>query len=610
MLKRIGRLSLRAAHNPRRAAEALLWWLLGRKKRARQLFLPYQTKLDRRHYAIWIKKYDILNNSDRNAMRRTLTDWPSPPLISIIMPVHDPPLKFLREAVDSVRGQIYLNWELCIADDASTKPEIITFLEQLAREDSRVKVLFRSENGHISRATNSALELASGEFVAMMDHDDRMAENALFEIAKLLQLNPKAEIIYSDEDQIDENGQRFRPHFKTDWNKELFLSINYINHLAVLRTSLVRLVGGYRSGLEGSQDHDLILRLLKHTQEQRIHHIPKVLYHWRNFETHGSMSMCHPHVAVAARQRALAEYLHDAEPSAEVAPGPGGFNRVIRPLPEPPPMVTLIVPTRDQLNLLRTCVSGLLEGTDYPNLEVIIVDNDSKEPRTLAYLESLSDDTRVRIVECPGPFNFSAINNHAVSLSRGEYIGLINNDVEVIDAGWLREMVSHAMLPEVGAVGCRLLYSDGRIQHAGVILGIGGVADHSHKFFDCAASGYFYRPQLQQYVSAVTAACLVVSKKKFNAIGGLNDKDLTIAFNDVDFCLRLNDAGWKNIYTPYATLYHHESMSRGRDARGVKAVRHAEEIKYMITRWGERLQNDPYYNPNLSLGGESFTLRE
>jgi len=610
MLKQIGKLSFSATHNPRRAVEALLAWLQGRNKQARQLFLPYRTKLDRRHYAAWIEKHDILDDGDRLAMRRTLLDWPSSTLISIIMPIRDSQLNLLRESVDSVRGQIYQDWELCIAGDASTKPEIITFLDQITQEDSRIKTLFHSENGHNSRAFNSTLELVSGEFVAMMGHHDRVAENGLYEIAKLLQLNPNADIIYTDEDQIDDDGQRFNPHFKTDWNKELFLSFNYINHLTALRTSLVRLVGGHRSGLEGSQDHDLILRLLKHTQEQRIHHIPKILYHWQNAEAHGSMSLCHPGISGADSQRVLTDYLHDSEPCAEVVPGPGGLNRIIRPLPEPPPMVTLIVPTRDQPDLLKTCVSGLLEGTDYPDLEVIIVDNDSKDPRTLAYLKSLSKDSRVRILKYPGPFNFSAINNHAVSLSRGEYIGLINNDIEVIEAGWLREMVSHAMLPEAGAVGCRLLYKDGRIQHAGVILGMGGVADHSHKFFDCAASGYFYRPQLQQYISAVTAACLVVSKEKFNAVSGLNDEDLTIAFNDVDFCMRLIDEGWKNIYTPYATLYHHESMSRGRGTSGAKAERHAKEINYMKTRWGERLQNDPYYNPNLSLGGECFTLRD
>ena len=606
MLKRFGELAVRAMHYPGPASRALFWWLLRRKKRARNIFLPLQAGIDRKQYQVWIDKYDILTDDQRDLMHNKAATWPQKPLVSIILPVFHLPVKLLHETVASVQAQIYGNWELGIVNHASTTPDIKTFLDKITAADSRIKLVSCDTNNGASNALNIAMELASGEFTTLMEHGDRLAEHALHEVARELHHFPGANIIYSDEDRIGTDGQRSTPHFKPDWNQELFLATNYINHLCVFRSSLIRNVEGFRPELEDGQTSDLILRIINHNSESEIRHIPKVLYHARHYEA--QPPSLDP--SVISHRHAVGNYLQITEPDAKIVIGSRNQTRIIRPLPNPPPTVSLIVPTRDQVDLLKACISGLLERTDYTDLEVIIADNDSVKPQTLSYLESLSSDSRVSILKCPGPFNYSTINNQAVAKARGSIIGLINNDIEVINPGWLREMVSHAVRPEVGAVGCKLLYGDGRIQHAGVILGLSGLADHSHKYFDENDDGYFLRPHLQQYVSAVTAACLIVSKQKFQTVGGLDEKNLAVAFNDVDFCLRLTEKGWKNTYTPHATLYHHESMSRGRDRRGEKAERFRREKEFMKNHWAKQLENDPFYNPNLSRDNESFSLKE
>jgi len=391
-------------------------------------------------------------------------------------------------------------------------------------------------------------------------------------------------------------------------NPELFLAQNMVSHLGVYRTELVRAAGGFRLGFEGSQDWDLALRVAELGGPDRIRHIPHILYHWRVYTGSGSFSTDQGGKAAEAGRRAVAEHLARTGQAAQVVPGIAGYNRVRRTLPDPAPRVSLIVPTRDRVELLRNCIDGLLNRTDYPDLEVLIVDNASVQPETMAYFDGLRAEPRVRILRREGPFNFSALNNYAVTQATGSLIGFVNNDIEVIEAGWLAEMVGHAARPGVGAVGAKLLYADGKIQHAGVILGVLGVAGHTHKGFGRHHYGYFSRLRLCQNLSCVTAACMVMPRSVFESVGGFDAVNLAIAFNDVDLCIRIREAGHQVIWTPYAELYHLESASRGSDLTPENRDRFASEGKYMQDRWGDVLRRDPYYNPNLSLDATDFSL--
>jgi GT2 family glycosyltransferase len=561
----------------------------------------------RQDYETWVCCYDTLSEKDRAGIVAHIRRLRDRPLISIAMPVYNTNPIYLRNALDSILAQLYPDWELCIADDASTKPDVRKILIEYANRDKRIKVVFRTTNGHISAASNSALELATGSYIALMDHDDELSPHALYMVAVELDQHPEADIIYSDEDRIDDNGTRSDPHFKPEWNLELFHSYNVINHLGVYRAALVRSVGGFREGFEGSQDYDLALRILDNTREDRICHIPHILYHWRIIAS--TFSTTNLHDAVEAGRRALAEHFERRGESVTLIAGSKPYiTRVIRPLAEPPPLVSLIVPTRDRFELLNTCIEGLLHKTNYPNIELLVVDNESREPATIAYLESLRCDSRVQILHVPGPFNFSALNNMAVGSAAGDVVGFINNDIEVIEPDWLKEMVSHVIQPGVGAVGAKLLYPDGRVQHAGVVVGLGGVAGHSHKYFPGSDFGYFCRLQLTYNVSCVTAACMLMPRKVFQEVHGFDDVNLTIAFNDVDLCLKIRKAGYSIVWTPYAELYHHESASRGSDETPENIERATQEKEHMKQRWGDILLQDPNYSPNLTLDYENYSI--
>lgn len=558
-------------------------------------------------YTEWIRRYDTLTDETRAAMRARIDAFEHNPLISVIMPTYNPKPDWLEQAIESVRNQIYPNWELCIADDASTDKAIRPILERYAKEDARIKVVFREQNGHISAASNSALELAAGEWVALLDHDDLLAEHALFWVADAINQHPEARLIYSDEDKIDEAGRRFDPYFKCDWNEDLFYSHNMFSHLGVYHTRLLREIGGFRIGLEGAQDYDLALRCIERVAPQQIYHIPRVLYHWRvHSESTAQSSDAKPY-AILAGERALNEHFQRLGVNAKALHVGYGY-RVYYALPDNPPMVSLIIPTRNGLHLVRQCVKSIFEKTTYPNYEILIVDNGSDDPAILHYFKELQSEARVRIIRDDRPFNYSALNNAAVKLARGEVVGLLNNDIEVISPDWLSEMVSHAMRPEVGAVGARLWYPNGTLQHGGIVLGLAGVASHSHKHFPREILGYFGRASLIQSFSAVTAACLVIRKSVYKEVGGFNETDLQVAFNDVDFCLRIREAGYRNVWTPYAELYHHESATRGYEDTPEKQARFAKEVQYMKQRWGDLLLNDPAYNPNLTLDHEDFSL--
>lgn len=562
---------------------------------------------DRHDYARWVNYYDTIDDQGRWRMREEIRKWASKPMISIIMPVYNPPIDLLREAVESIRSQLYSNWQLCIADDASTQPAVQEYLKTLSAEDKRIKVIFRSENGHISHASNSALELAKGEFVALMDNDDLLPEHALYWVARTIIENPNVGLIYSDEDKIDTEGKRSSPYFKSDWNEYLFRSQNMICHLGVYRRDLVDKVGQFRPGFEGAQDYDLALRCIEHLDREQIVHIPRVLYHWRIHAGSTAMAGDEKPYAALAGIKALDEHLQRKGDVGKTELLPMGMYRVHYQLPQQLPLVSLIIPTRNAHGLVKQCIDSIKELTTYPNYEIILIDNGSDDVEALQYFSEIAKEDNIRVLRDDGPFNYSALNNGAARIANGALIGLINNDIEIITPDWLDEMVSIALQPDVGAVGARLWYPDDRLQHGGVVVGVGGVAGHSHKYLPKGDYGYFCRAGLIQEFSAVTAACLIIKKTIFDQVNGLDEEHLKIAFNDVDFCLRVHEAGYRNVWTPFAEMYHHESATRGQEDTPEKQQRFMKEITYVQARW-PNIQKDYAYNPNLTLDHEDFGL--
>ena len=562
-------------------------------------------------YAEWIETVERPSLPSETGVQQLLAAIEPKPLFSVIVPTYNTKPEHLHACLESVCRQTYPHWELCIADDASTQPHVKEILRSYEAKDPRIKVCYRAENGHISRASNSALELASGDFVVLLDHDDELAPHALLVVAEALQRKPAARILYSDEDKLDGAGKRVDPHFKSDWNPDLFYAQNYVSHLGVYRRSLLAAIGGFRAGVEGSQDQDLLLRCLPHLKDGEIVHIPRVLYHWRTAAGSTALDSGEKSYTEDAGLRSLRDYFdNNGAPGVQLESGalPNSY-RVRWPVPNPAPLASLIIPTRDRRAITEVAVRSILEKTTYPNFEILIIDNGSVEPETLQFFEDIQrEDARVRVLRYDAPFNFSAINNFGERHARGEILGLVNNDVEVINPEWLTEMVSHACRPEIGCVGAKLYYSNDTLQHAGVILGLGGVAGHSHKYAPRHSMGYYGRLQLVQSLSAVTAACLIVRREVYREVGGLDEKNLVVAFNDVDFCLRVRAAGYRNLWTPYAELYHHESISRGTEDTPEKLVRFQSELRYMKETWADQLTEDPYYNPNLTYDREDFSI--
>ncbi|KAB7785357.1 glycosyltransferase family 2 protein [Methylorubrum populi] len=608
-IRRRGRLGIVAragTRQPSLTAQAVTWRLLGLKVRARGMIARALAHRAETGYAAWIARFDRLTAAERARIRAEIAGWEAPPLISVLMPVHDPDPRVLEAAIHSVRGQLYPAWELCIADDASTDPRIPRLIARHAAEEPRIRTVRRPENGHIARATNEALGLAGGTYAAFLDHDDLLSENALFEVARAIRADPELALIYSDEDKVDRRGRRFEPHFKSGYDRELLWAQNYVNHLCVVRTDALRRLGGLRPGFEGSQDHDLLLRLTEGLDASRVRHIPKVLYHWRAAAGSGTFSDRALARAEEARLRALTEIA--ARKGARAERGAEGFNRLVRPLPAPPPLVSVVIPTRDRAELLGVVLDGLFARTDYPALEVIVVDNGSTEPATRDLFARYAGDPRLRVLPAPGPFNFSELSNRGAAAARGTILLFLNNDIEVLEPGWLTELVAIASDPEIGAVGAKLLYPDGTIQHGGIVLGIGGIAGHSHLGLPGSAPGYFARMVLSQEVSAVTGACLAMRAAVFSEVGGFDAAHLAVAFNDVDLCLKIRAAGYRIVWTPHARLVHHESKSRGAEDTPEKRARFEAESRVMRERWEPVLRADPYYNPNLSRAAAHYRL--
>lgn len=560
-------------------------------------------------YHDWIAEVEQpeLAELDEQVSER-LERWTEPPLVSVLVPVYNPRKLALRECLDSVLAQSYPNWELCVVDDASTTAHVREVLDEFAARDERIRVHYREQNGHICRASNDALAMARGEYVALLDHDDILPRHALWQALEPIAAHPDTELVYGDEDKIRDNAFREHPHFKPEFDPDLLLGQNYIGHLVLARTARVREVGGFRPGFEGSQDHDLLLRLTERLAPGQIRHVPRILYHWRLSEqsTAGTTD-AKPYTAVAGLRAVREALARRAGGDADHAAVPNCY-RIEPPLPDPAPSVTIIVPTRDAAKLLTTCVTSLLERTDYPAFDLILVDNGSAEPDALATLERLARDPRVTVLRDDRPFNYSALNNRAVERARGDLVALVNNDIEVTQRDWLRRLVAHAVRPEIGCVGAKLVYPDDTIQHAGVVLGLHGLAGHPYKHLSKRYPGYFGRLTTTHTVSAVTFACMVMRRALYEQVGGLDERSLAVAFNDVDLCLRVREAGHRNLFVPHVTLVHHESASRGLDQEGPARERFLSEVATMKQRWSKLLYADPYYSPHLSLDFNDYSI--
>jgi len=568
------------------------------------------TKTKAHNYDAWLAEFGEVTEKQLENYKGEITSWKNPPKIAILMPVYNPDKACLVNAIESVINQVYSNFELCIADDASTKSYVREVLENYVEKDSRIKVTFRDQNGHISVASNDALALVEADYVALMDHDDLLTADALFWVSKTIDQNPEVQLIYSDEDKMDLQGKRFAPYFKPDWNPELFLSHNFICHLGVYKTEKVRALGGFDPAFDGAQDYDLALRFVDQLNADQIVHIPRILYHWRAVEGSTANGVHEKPYAESAITKAVKNDLQRRDRAAEVLAHSKlhGALRVRYQLPSKLPQVSIIIPTRNGFDLLRRCVDSIVRKTKYSNYEIIIIDNGSDDFVAVRYLQSLQEKEQITIIRDDSPFNYAALNNKAVANAKGEIIALLNNDLEVINDDWLDEMVSHVVHPEVGAVGAKLYYPDDTIQHAGVIVGLGGVAGHSHKHFPRDNAGHCGRLLLTQNLTAVTAACLLVRKEVFDSVSGFDEKNLSVAFNDVDLCLRIQEKGFSNVWTPYAEMYHYESATRGYEDTPEKQARFNKEVSYMKQRWGNDLLVDPAYNPNLTLDREDFSF--
>jgi O-antigen biosynthesis protein len=558
--------------------------------------LPY---LAQGEYARWRQQHEP-RPADLQKMAETIAVWPHQPLISVIVPVYNPPAAFLREAIESVINQIYPHWELCIADDASPAPHVREILAHYQAQDSRIKVTFRETNGHISHCSNSALELATGEFIALLDHDDLLTPEALYEVALMINRHPTADMIYSDEDKLDEAGIFRDPFFKPDWSPDSFMSSMYTCHLGVYRRSLITAIGGFRAGFEGSQDYDLVLRLTEQTSN--IFHIPQILYHWRIHRQSAASGADAKPYAYQAAEKALQEALSRRHEPGQVRGIPGYMGRYcIRYGLRSQPPITIIIPTKDLSGYLDKCLNSIFTKSTYTNFEVLVIDNNSVEPSTHQVFQRWmqKEPQRFRVLPLNEPFNFSRLNNFAVSHTQNDYLVFLNNDTEVITPDWLEAMLEQAQRPQIGAVGGLLLYPDDTIQHAGVVIGLGGVAGHSYQHSPANVAGYFGRVVCPTNVSAVTAACLMCRRAVFEQIGGF-DEVLAVAFNDVDLCLKMVDKDYYNIYLPHVKLYHHESKSRGYEDTPEKLSRFRAEVFYMQRKWKPLIEHDPCYSPCLT----------
>lgn len=591
--------------NGGKAISGAVGWALGRRA-ARNGPPPEQRHLSEAappdEYRRWIARYEP---KAAELLAQQKHKFPRTPLISVVVPVYNPPVEFLDAMLKSVQAQTYPHWELCLAD-ASTSPHIRPVLEAFAAQDQRVKLLFLPENRGIAGNSNAAVELASGELVALLDHDDTLAPFALFEVVRAVNDQPDADFLYSDEDKLDTAGDRVEPNFKPDWSPETLRSRNYICHLTAIRRELITRIGGFRAGFDGAQDYDLVLRATE--QARRIVHIPRVLYHWRIHTASTAGNKGSKSYAFENGKRAVAEHLQRCGVDATVHDGPilGTYHPIYHLRSQP--LVSIIIPNKDHPEVLARCVDSLARSS-YANYELLIVENGSTRPETHAYYAELRRQPHVRILEWANPFNYAAVNNFAAHRATGELLLFLNNDIEAINPDWLEELVKIAVQPGVGAVGAKLYYADDTIQHAGIVVGMGGVAGHSHLNYPRTAAGHMQRLLYTQNVAAVTGACLLMPRAVFEAVGGF-DEGFVLAFNDVDLCLQVLAKGYRVVWTPGAELYHLESKTRGPEDTAEKQMRFKREYDLFHAKWGTFLKSgDPYYSPHFRLDRPDFALK-
>ena len=556
---------------------------------------PKNPALTPNEYQKWFERHRV-TPAQAAALRTEARTFTSQPLVSIITPVFNTPVPWLEEAVASVEQQAYENWELLLVDDASTNPATLEALRKVERHDPRIRVFRLEKKSGISAASNVGIEAARGTWMSLLDHDDVLEPDALFQTVKLLQQHPDADLIYSDEDKLTEDGFE-APMFKPDWSPDFFLSYNYLCHFTTIRLALVRDLGGFRSTYDFAQDYDLFLRVMSLTK--RIHHVPRILYHWRRSEGSTSTNIRSKPNALEAARRSLSDYLAREQQPGHVAIDwrTHGF-RIRRHLREEK-KISIIIATRDRIDLLARCIASVEAKTSYENYEIVLVDNDSQSEEARDFFRNFPH----RLLHYEGPFNYSAINNFAVEHTEAPWLLFLNNDTEVISSGWLTAMAEHVQRPEVGAVGARLLFRDETIQHAGVVLGVRGMVKHAFYRFPAESPGVCRQLQVTRNYSAVTAACLLTRRVVFQEVGGFDEEHLPVIFNDVDLCLKMRQAGYFIVYTPFAKLYHDQSASR-------RASVEPSEAAVLRERWPEMVAHDPFYNPNLSRERADFSLGE
>lgn len=576
-------------------------------KQAKFHIKRYQLNKNRKNtYKQWFEEH-AHQASNTQEQRAVAKSFARKPLISIILPIYNTPEEYLRECIESVISQSYENWELCVADDASTT-DPLSVIKELASKNKNIKWVRLEKNQHIAGASGEALKLAKGEYVALLDHDDLLMPNALFEMVKKINENPEADFIYSDEDKIEDGKGHSDPFFKPDWSPDFLRSCNYITHFSVIKRDLVESVGGFRLGTEGAQDWDLFLRLAESTD--KIFHVPKILYSWRKSPSSTAKSAKSKPYAYINQLRVLRDSLVRQKSAGAVMQSPfKGFWRVHYRV-QGTPLVSIVIPTKDNYSLIKNCVESIVEKTTYPFFEIVIVDTGSTDKKAESLYNKWVADGYVKVVHWKKPFNFAGACNLGANKSSGEYLLFLNNDTEVITPEWIENMLGHAQRSSTGMVGCMLMFPDDTIQHAGVVLSSRDIAFHPF---------YGQDPKLDIFTNifvsntrncaAVTAACSMVAKSKFKEAGGFDEK-LSVTYNDVDLCLKLLDNGYQNVYTPYARLYHYESRSVGKitgASRDKKEL--AKAANLMRERWGDTyLKRDPYYNDNFAQYGPGYEL--
>ena len=578
---------------------ALAGKIISKIKTASTREIPYQK---------WIVRH-LPGKAELEKQRRTKLSYS--PKISIVVPLYKTPEKYLRRLTESVQQQTYPNWELCLSDGSGTDSPLTGILKELSAKDARIKVIAHDRALQISENTNSAIEAASGDFIAFADHDDELTPHALFECVKALNDHPGTLVVYSDEDKMSMDGHKFfQPHFKPDYNPDLLCTVNYICHLFVVSHRVIEKVGMLRKEFDGAQDYDFIFRCVEAVKDEEIYHVPKILYHWRCHENSTAENPESKTYAFDAGRRAVQEHYNRVGIHAKVSDGefPGLYRTEF--IRDHDPLISIIIPNKDHIDDLKRCMGSIEQKSTYRNYEYVIVENNSTDSETFEYYKKLeAENDKVHVVYWDGVFNYSAINNYGASFAKGEYFLLLNNDTEIINPNCLEELLGYCMRSDVGAVGARLYYEDDTIQHAGVVIGFGGIAGHCFVLQPRGTTGYCHRIICAQDYSAVTAACMMVKRSAFEKVGGLSE-ELQVAFNDIDFCMKLRKAGYLIVYNPYAELYHYESKSRGSEDSEEKVRRFQQEIEFMRTRWIDLLkQGDPYYNKNLTLSKWNYSLR-